>query len=156
VIVIAKKHMDQQMFMEYKTKYTERLKSSYIIWLYSRTYMDKENIGVNQMFVSDDLNGKFDENVLFSPWSGAFTKVLTAHSKTDTTSAAYLNGFESILEQLGAAYHVTFTTSIGHEGQTFINVIRFIFYMTLIIGAFYYIKIVRRNRRRAAEDARKN
>ena len=156
IVVIAQKHMDQKMFMEYKTKYAHDLKKHYIVWLYSRTYADKNNIGVNQMFVSDDLKGKFDQGKLFSPWSGAFTKVLTAHSKTDTTSAAYLNGFESILEQLSAAYEVTFDSSIGHEGQTFINIVRFIFYAILVAGGIYYIRIRRRNRERERlENAKK-
>jgi hypothetical protein len=139
-IIVAKKKMNKEEFLKIKEEIFNDLKKSYIVWFFSRKYDDSQNIGLNQIFISDDLEGKFDSESLTSPFYGTFTKVLTANSKLDTTSAAFFNAYGDIMAQIGEAYNVEFKNAVPNDGRTFINIVRAIFYGTLAYGLYFYIR----------------
>ncbi len=140
-VLITKNHLTKEQFLEIKNRYLKELKAPYVLWIFSKTYMDRKDIGINQMFNSPDLEGKFDKNSLFSPFHGTFTKLLVIQkSKVDPTSAAFLNGYSDLADMIADAYHVKLDSSIGNESRTFIDWVRVIFYAILLYFAWLYIK----------------
>ncbi len=140
-VLVTKKHLTQKEFLEIKDRYLKELKPPYVLWIFSKTYMDRKDIGINKMFNSPDLNDKFDKDSLFSPFHGTFTKLLVIEkSKVDPTSAAFLNGYSDLADMLAKSYGVKLESSIGNESRTFINWLRLFFYALLLYFAWLFIK----------------
>jgi hypothetical protein len=141
-VIIAKDHLDQKQFLEIKDRYLKELKNPYVLWIFSKKYMDRENIGINQMFSSDDVKDKFDQDSLFSPWGGSFSKILTVHkSKSDQTPAAFLNGYADLTDMIADSYGIKLESSIGSETKTTINIARIIFYLVLAFFFVWYLQV---------------
>jgi len=141
-VIVAKEHLDQKQFLEIKDRYLKELKNPYVLWIFSKTYMDRENIGINQMFSSDDVKDKFDKDSMFSPWGGTFAKILTVHkSKSDPTAAAFLNGYADLTDMIADSYGVKLESSIGNETKTTINIARIIFYLVTAFFFVWYLQI---------------
>jgi len=140
--LIAKKHLTQKEFLAIKNDYLSKLKPPYILWIFSHTYMDRKNIGINQMFKSSDLNDKFDEDALFSPWRGSFTRLITTKSKGDIVSAAFLNGFADMADRIADAYGVKLDSSVGNTNKNIYTFLQVIFYGSIIffVGGYFYRK----------------
>ncbi len=131
-VLVVKNHLDKKEFLELKQKYL-KTKAPYVVWIFSKTYEDRKNIGLNQMFNSPDLNDKFDKNSLFSPFSGTFTKILTVHkSKVDPTSAAFLNGYGDLVDMLASSYNIKLKSSLGDGSHIMTDILRAIFYFIVI------------------------
>ena len=142
-VLVAKKHLSKAEFLEIKDRYLKELKPPYVLWIFSKTYMDRKEIGINQMFNSPDLNGKFDKDSLFSPFSGTFTKLIVIQkSKVDPTSAAFLNGYADLVDMIASSYGVKLKSSLGNESRTFMDWVRVIFYLTLL----YFLWLIVRKR----------
>jgi len=140
-IIVAKKHLDKNSFLFLKDKYLKESKKPFVLWIFSKTYEDRDNIGLNQMFNSKDLDGKFDKDSLFSPFTGTFTKILTVHkSKVDPTSAAFLNGYGDLVDMLANSYGVELKSSIGSGSHTSTNVLRIIFYSVVLLSIFVILR----------------
>ncbi len=150
-VIIAKDHLTQEEFLDIKNSYLKKLKSPYVLWIFSKTYMDKKEYGINKFFKSSDLDDAFDEDSIFSPFSGTFTKVLTTHSKGDMTSAAFLNGYGDLVDMLSKSYGVTIESGIGNDNRNVINIARVIFYGSLFFFIIWYIKIRFLDRRKIGE-----
>ncbi len=141
IALVTKNHLTKKEFLEIKNRYLKELKPPYVLWIFSKTYEDRKDFGINHMFNSPDLEGKFDKNSLFSPFTGTFTKLIVIKkSKTDPTSAAFLNGYADLTDMIADAYGVKLKSSIGHESHTFMNVIRVLFYLSLLYFAGLYIR----------------
>jgi hypothetical protein len=141
IALVTKKHLTKEEFLEIKNRYLKELKAPYVLWIFSRTYMDRKDFGINQMFNSPDLNNKFDKDSLFSPFHGSFTKLLVIKkSKTDPTSAAFLNGYADLTDMIAKSYGITLKSGIGSESKTFMTIIRVLFYLTLLYFIWLYIK----------------
>ncbi|MCH9813684.1 MAG: hypothetical protein K0U47_07035 [Epsilonproteobacteria bacterium] len=141
-VIVAKSHLTKEEFLEVKNRYLKTLKNPYVLWIFSKSYMDRTNVGINQMFSSADVKDKFDEDSLFSPWGGTFTKVLTVHkSKSDPTAAAFLNGYGDLTDMIAESYGIKLDSSIGNETKTTINVARILFYVVTLFFFIYYIKV---------------
>ena len=143
-ILVVKKHLTKDEFLSLKNKYIKEAKKPYVLWIFAKTYQDRKDIGINQMFNSKELDDKFDKDSLFSPFFGTFTKILTVHkSKVDPTSAAFLNGYADLVDMLANSYGVKLQSSIGSESHYSLDVIRIIFYslILLVIIRFLYLKI---------------
>ena len=140
-VLVTKKHLTKEEFLEIKDRYLKELKPPYVLWIFSKTYMNRKDIGLNQMFNSPDLDDKFDKSSLFSPFHGTFTKLLVIEkSKVDPTSAAFLNGYSDLADMLAKSYGVKLKSSIGNESRTFINWLRLFFYALLLYFAWLFIK----------------
>jgi len=142
-VVVTRKHLTKDKFLTLKQKYQNKLKPPYILWIFSKTYEDRKDIGLNQMFNSPDLNSKFDKDSMFSPFTGTFTNILTVHkSKVDPTSAAFLNGFGDLCDMLADSYNIKLKSSIGSGSHIMTNLLRFFFYgmLLLVLIKFIYMK----------------
>ncbi len=150
-VIIAKEHLTQKEFLNIKNSYLSKLKEPYVLWIFSKTYMDKKEYGINKFFKSKDLEDTFDESSLFSPFNGTFTKVLTTHSKGDMTSAAFLNGYGDLVDMISESYGVTIESGISNDNRNVINIARVVFYGSLFFFIIWYIKIRFLDRRKKSE-----
>ncbi len=141
-VIVAKEHLDQKEFLEIKDRYLKELKDPYVLWIFSKKYLDRENIGINQLFSSPDMKDKYDENSMFSPFGGTFAKILTVHkSKSDPTAAAFLNGYADLTDMIAESYGITLESSIGSETKTTINIVRVIFYLIIAFFLLWFLQV---------------
>ena len=141
-VIVAKEHLDQKQFLEIKDSYLKELKNPYVLWIFSKKYMDRENIGINQLFSSPDMKDKYDEDSMFSPFGGTFSKILTVHkSKSDPTAAAFLNGYADLTDMIAKSYGIKLESSIGSETKTTINIVRVIFYLVIAFFLLWFLQI---------------
>ncbi len=141
-VIVAKEYLDKKSFLETKDKYLKELKAPYILWIFSKKYDKRDSVGINQMFSSDDLNGKFDKDSLFSPFYGSFTKLIVIQkSKSDPTGAAFLNGYADLTDMLAESYGIKLDSSIGSETRTTMDVARILMYLTFLFFGIWTIKV---------------
>lgn len=141
-VIIAKGHLDQATFLEIKDRYLKTLNNPYLLWIFSKTYEDRGNVGINKLFSSPDLKDKYDEDSLFSPIGGSFTKLIVIQkSDSDPTAAAFLNGYADLSDMVASSYGVKLDSSIGHETETTINIARIVFYIVTLFFFIYYIRV---------------
>ena len=141
-VIVAKKFLDKKSYLEIKDKYLKELKEPYILWIFSKKYDERDSVGINQLMTSDDLKDKYDENSMFSPFGGTFTKIIVIQkSKSDPTGAAFLNGYADLTDMLAASYGVTLKSSIGNETRDTMNVARVLMYLTFLFFGVWTIKV---------------
>ena len=141
-VIVAKEYLDKKSFLETKDKYLKELKAPYVLWIFSKKYDVRDTVGINQLMTSDDLKGKYDEDSMFSPFYGTFTKVIVIQkSKSDPTGAAFLNGYADLTDMLAASYGITLKSSIGSETRTTMNVARVLMYFIFFAMFLWYIKV---------------
>lgn len=100
------------------------------------------------IIASQDVMQRFDKNAVLSPYpaSGTIIPILADKKGDDKYSAALLNGFGDISDQIANSYNVKLSTSIGSANKFVLNIIRVIFYGTIIFAIFFiYFKRKKRN-----------
>ncbi len=141
-VIVAKNYLDKKSFLETKDKYLKELKAPYVLWIFSKKYDVRDSVGINQMFSSDDLKGKFDKDSLFSPFYGSFTKIIVIQkSKSDPTGAAFLNGYADLTDMIADSYGVKLDSSIGSETRTTMDIARILMYLTFLFFFIWTIKV---------------
>ncbi len=146
-VLVVRKHLDKKEFLSLKNKYLKTAKKPFVLWIFSKTYMDRKNIGINQMFNSPELDKKFDKDSLFSPFTGTFTRIISVHkSKVDPTSAAFINGYGDLVDMLASSYGIKLKSSIGNGSHIMTDIIRIFFYgmLLLVLLKFLYMKFKRK------------
>ncbi len=143
--IVARESMDKPQFLDLKNRYLHQLKPPYVVWFFTRKYYDndvKRTGKLNLLISSDDLKGKYDESSMFSPFSGTFMRLITIKkSKTDPTSAAFLNGYGDLTSMLADSYGITLKSGIGNETHTTMDIVRFVVYLTFLFFFLWYIKV---------------
>jgi hypothetical protein len=141
-VIVAKDYLDKKSFLATKDKYLKALQAPYVLWIFSKKYDDRESVGINQMFSSDDLKGKFDRDSLFSPFYGSFTKLIVIQkSKSDPTGAAFLNGYADLIDMIASSYGVKLKSSIGSETRTTMDIARIVMYLMFFFVLLWVIKV---------------
>ena len=91
---------------------------------------------------SDKLKNRFDKEQILSayPWKGTIIPLLSVKKDEDKYSAAILNGYADIIEQVAKSYNITLESAIGSTNKTTIGYIRALFYgvIFLVLGIFVY------------------
>ena len=149
-VIVAKNELKREDFLSIKNSYLKELKAPYILWLFAKRYTDTKSgrVGkLNVLLSSDDLKDKYDESSLFSPFSGTFTKLIVIKkSKTDPTSAAFLNGYSDLADMLSRSYNIKLNSNIGDESRETINIARVAVYMSFLFFFLWYLKVKFLNR----------
>jgi len=144
-VIVAKKELDKKEFLRLKNSYLQELKAPYVIWFFAKDYYDndvKRHGKMNLLISSDDLIGKYDESSMFSPFSGTFTKLIVIKkSKSDPTSAAFLNGYGDLTDMLAKSHGVKLSSSLGDESRETVNVVRVVFYLTVLFFILWYMRV---------------
>jgi len=140
--IVAKEYMDKNGFLEVKDRYLKELDAPYVLWIFSKKYDKRDSVGINQMFSSKDLEGKFDKDSMFSPFGGSFTKLIVIQkSKSDPTAAAFLNGYADLTDMLAESHGVKLKSSIGSETRATMDIARVLMYLTFFAIFIWYLKV---------------
>ena len=141
-VIVAKKYLDKKSYLAIKDKYLKELKAPYVLWIFSKKYDKRDSVGINQLMCSDDLKDKYDEDSMFSPFSGSFTKIIVIQkSKSDPTGAAFLNGYADLTDMLAHSFGITLESSIGNETRDTMNIARVLMYLTFLFFFIWTVKV---------------
>ncbi len=129
----------------YEQNLTKQLKSPYMLLVLAR---DDTQVDIVS---SDDLKNKFDRDGVLSPypWNGTILPILASKKGEDKYSAAILNGYGDVVDQIADSYDVKLDSSIGNANKIVIGILKVIFYsfLFLSIGILIYRKRKRVGRR---------
>ena len=100
------------------------------------------------ILASSDVVTRFDKESVLSPypWSGTIIPLLTTKKGEDKYSAAMLNGYADIVEQVAHSYGVTLESGIGSANKNVLGLIRIGVYSSilLVIGTIIYRRVRKR------------
>ncbi len=98
---------------------------------------------------SKDVLDKFDREGVLSPypWSGTILPILASKDGEDKASAAILNGYGDIADQVAESSGIVLETSIGNANKNVINIIKVIFYSFCVITISMIIYFRRKKKR---------
>lgn len=135
--IAVTKTFDGKSIKSYENKFLDKMQKPFILLA-----LASENHQVD-IFASEDMLKRFDKDAVLSPypWSGTIIPILTRKKGDDKYSAAILNGYADIVDQVADSYDVKLDSSIGNANKTVIGVIRFIFYgfiIAIIVIVLYY------------------
>ncbi len=144
--VVAIKSLGKVRLVTYEENLAKDLKKPYILLALSKNDMQVD------IKASADMLDKFDRAGVLSPYplKGTILPILGDKKGKDKCSAALLNGFADIVDQVASSYSVKLDSSIGRANKNVILIIKAIFYflaITSIVMVFYY----KRKRKNATE-----
>ncbi|MDR1975722.1 MAG: hypothetical protein LBQ18_01875 [Campylobacteraceae bacterium] len=101
-------------------------------------YIDDKIIDI---IYSPELEGKFDKAKVLSPYpkTGSILPLLVLKKDYDNFTAAILNGFADIAEQIAASYGITLTSAIGSSNRSTLAWVRFVIYGMFALAFLFYI-----------------
>lgn len=144
--IVALQNLHKKPLVVYEKELANKLKKPYVLLSLS---VDDQQVDI---VCSDELKGKFDKDQILSPypWSGTIIPLLTVKKGDDKYSAALLNGYADIVEQIASSYGVELKSAIGSANKNVLGIIRLIFYFSigLVIVVWLYWRIKRRERKR--------
>ena len=140
VYVVATKSLQGKSLENFAQNFSFNLKAPYAILLFA------ENEHKVEIYASTDALELFDREQILSVGSNGRIIPIIASQKKDLNqtqkigvyNAALLNGYAEICDQIAKSKGVILENSIGNTNNSFINVLRYIFYATLIFAAFSY------------------
>lgn len=142
--VVALKTIGDKPLVVYEKELVSQLEKPYALLSLAK---NEQQIDI---VYSDELKDKFDKEQILSPypWSGTIIPILTARKGEDKYSAALLNGYADMVEQIAYSYDVKLKSAIGNANKNVLGIIRFIFYFSivLVIGVGLYWRIKRRGK----------
>ncbi len=140
--IVAIKSLGKIPLVKYEENLTKDFKSPYILLSIAR---DDKQVDIK---ASDDMLKRFDREGVLSPYplNGTILPILADKKGEDKYSAAILNGYADIVDQVAQSYGIELVTSIGSANKTVINIIKVIFYSfaVITIGLIFYFKRKRR------------
>jgi len=124
--------------VEYREEIRKNYKDNYIILLFTQKEQKVDIIS------SDNLKNKFNKEDILDPFSGTIIPLLIVKPKKDAiddrVSAALLNGYADIAEQVATSLNIELESGIGNSNRDIINVMRVVFYITIIIILVLYFR----------------
>ena len=137
VAVLNDKNLKSDIF-SFEKKLSQKLKKPFILLT---VFLSSQKIDIIN---SSELKKRFDKEQVLSPypWSGTILPLLTAHTKNfrANVEAALLNGYADIADQIAASYGVELKSSMGSQNKNTYLVIKLIFYGTLFLILFNYLR----------------
>ncbi len=140
----ANETISGKTMVEYREEIRKLQKESYVVLLFT----EKEK--KVDIITSKNLEGKVNTEEVLNPFSGTIIPLLITKPKKDAiddrVSAALLNGYADIADNLAQSFDIELNTSIGNSNRDIINTMRVIFYTTIIIilGLYFRKKFARK------------
>lgn len=124
--------------IDYREEIRKKYKDLYIILLFTQK---EEKVDI---ISSTNLEDKFNKEGILDPFSGTIIPLLITKPKKDAiddrVGAAMLNGYADIAEQISSSYNIELDNKIGNANRDIINIMRAIFYSTIIIILILYFR----------------
>ena len=134
----ANDSINDKSMIEYREEIRKKYKKSYIVLLFTQKEKKVDIIS------SSDLKNNFDKDDILDPFSGTIIPLLITKPKKDAiddrVSAALLNGYADIAEQVSDYHNIKLDSAIGNSNRDIINTVRAIFYITILIILIIYFR----------------
>jgi len=142
VFLIAKEKGGQDI-VDYAKNFAKELSSPYVILT---LFLTEQKVDI---YHSKGLESQFDKEAMLSPlpWKGTIIPLLTNKKKEVGVSAALLNGYADIVDQIAAYRNITLESSIGSSNKTTISIVKLLVYG--FVGVLVVLMIIRRIKERA-------
>ncbi len=139
--LLAKKRLDGQSIIEYEKDFAKKINPPFTMLVIS---LNEQKVDI---YNSKDLDEDFDRDGILSPlpWSGTIIPLLT-QKKNYSVSAAMLNGYADMVQQIADSKDIELKSGIGSTNKDMIMVLRLGIYLFLIVVIGWYF--IRRRAKR--------
>lgn len=136
VYLIAKKSGNGENIIAYEQNFVKDLTPPYALLT---LFLEDQKVDI---YNSPDLNKAFDKESMLSPlpWTGTILPLLTGKKKDVSVSAALLNGYGDIVDQISDSKKITLESSIGSSNKNTLGIFRFFIYGFLLIVAILILR----------------
>lgn len=136
VYLIAKKSGNGENIIAYEKNFTKDLTPPYALLT---LFLEDQKVDI---YNSPDLDKAFDKESMLSPlpWTGTILPLLTGKKKDVSVSAALLNGYGDIVDQISDSKKITLESSIGSSNKNTLGIFRFFIYGFLLIVAILILR----------------
>ncbi|MDR0408495.1 MAG: hypothetical protein LBH45_06250 [Campylobacteraceae bacterium] len=121
---------------EYTDLLTDKLKSPYVLLI-----MLTEDKIIDIISSSEDMEKRFNKSQVLSPvpYHGTIKPLLAVKKDLDNFSAAILNGYADIVEQIAKSDNLKLESAIGDTNRDTLDYVRIIIYSIFVAVFFIYI-----------------
>ncbi len=140
--LLAKKKLNGNSIISYEKEFAKKLKPPFTILTIT---LNEQKVDI---YNSQDLDDDFDKDTILSPlpWSGTIIPLLT-QKKNYSVSAAMLNGYADMVQQIADSKDIELKSGIGSTNRDMVMFLRLSIYLFLIIViGWYFIRKVRTKR----------
>lgn len=136
VYLIAKKSGNGENIIAYEQNFVKDLTPPYALLT---LFLEDQKVDI---YNSPDLNKAFDKESMLSPlpWTGTILPLLTGKKKDVSVSAALLNGYGDIVDQISDSKKITLESSIGSSNKNTLGIFRFFIYGFLLVVAILILR----------------
>jgi len=123
VILIAKQAENEEIRL-FEKNFAKELTAPYVLLT---LFLDEKKVDI---YSSTGMEKEFDKEGILSPlpWRGTIIPLLTNQKKGATPSAALLNGYGDIVDQISDYRHVKLESSIGSSNKITIEIVKILIY----------------------------
>lgn len=137
--------MQGKSIKEYEHELAKNLESPFVLLAFSRndTQVDIiESQGIDALFDKEQILSPF-------PWSGTIIPLLSMKGKDlkAQESAALLNGYADIVEQIADSKDITLENAVGSDNQIVYTILKLIFYGTIAVTIGLWLRLKYKKRR---------
>jgi hypothetical protein len=132
VYVVKKMEIDKNLYSLFESK---KFTNPYIVIISS---IDDKKIDIIN---SQGLDELFDKESVIEDY--IVPLLINYGKKTGSPSAAMLNGYSQLVENVAEVKNITLSNTIGSQSKTVVDVVRFLVYSSLLFffGLFIYTRI---------------
>lgn len=120
VYLVAKKSGNGENIIAYEKEFSQTLTPPYAILT---LFLNDEKVDI---YHSTGLEKEFNKEAMLSPfpWTGTIIPLLTGKKKDVSVSAALLNGYADLVEQIAATRKITLQSAIGSSNKTTLWIVK--------------------------------
>lgn len=129
VYLIAKKSGNGENIIVFEQNFAQTLTPPYAILT---LFLEDQKVDI---YHSPDLAKEFDKESMLSPlpWRGTILPLLTGKKKDVSVSAALLNGYGDLVDQIASFRKIQLESSIGSANKDTIYLFKFFIYGFLVV-----------------------
>lgn len=147
--LIAKQNGNGEDIITFEKAFAKTVQAPFVI---ITLFLEEQKVDI---FHSAGLEKEFDKEAVLSPlpWKGTIIPLLTGKKKDVSASAALLNGYADVVEQIATTRHITLQSAIGSSNKITLTLIKVGVYgfVAFLLIMMVYKRIKRRetNEKRA-------
>ena len=135
--LLTKKNLNGKSIAQYEKDFAKNFKPPYAILSIA---LDEQKVDI---YNSIDLDNTFDREAILSPypWKGSIIPLLTIKKKYVSVSAAMLNGYADMVEQIARSKDIKLESGIGSTNRNiYFSLQLSIFVFLLVVFGWYLIR----------------
>jgi hypothetical protein len=130
VYLVAMKNGNGKNIIDFEKEFSQTLQAPYAILT---LFLEDQKVDI---YHSEGLEKEFDKEAMLSPlpWNGTIIPLLTGKKKDVSVSAALLNGYADMVEQIASTRKIVLESAIGSSNKTTLLVIK--------IGVYGFVAVL--------------